>query len=176
MKKYLSLLVIGIALFFPLTANAAGTNKVNFDCTQCVDNGNGCQRVCKISMTGDSITLKEFSANLKLSSGLTIAKVEAASSWDNLGNNTNLNLVSKSTAGVTGTNIELATVTINVPKNGDCTIAIEPTNYETVTVDVTVDKEVKTGATLPMAIIAGGALAAAAVYVVSKRNTKMYKI
>lgn len=174
MKKYLSILVLGIALLLPLSASAA-TNKVEFTCGDCVDNGDVCQKTCKVAITGDSITLNSFTANLTLSEGLTLDKVTPADGWLDLSTGSSLNFTA--TTSVTGTNINLATVVVNVPKDAEnCTIQLQPTGFENVTVDVTVDQIVSTGATLPIAIIACGMVAAFVVYAVSKKNTKMYKI
>lgn len=174
MKKYLSILVIGIALILPMSVGAA-TMKVDFDCDKkCTDSGSTCQTTCRLGLSGDSVAITSFSANLNLSPGLTIESITPASGFTNMGTGTSLQLMSATST--TGTRVDLATIVINVPKDAqDCKIVLEPTGYENVTVDVKVENP-KTGATIPLAIIACGAVAACAVYVVSKKNTKLYKI
>lgn len=175
MKKYLSILVIGIALILPMSVGAA-TVKTDFTCDKkCTDNGDTCQTTCKLALTGDSVAVTSFSANLNLSPGLTIDSIKPAEGFTNMGTGNTLQLMAATSTS--GTRVELATIVINVPKDAkDCKIELQPTGYANVTVDVKPEENPKTGATIPLAIIACGAVAACGVYVVSKKNTKLYKI
>lgn len=174
MKKYFGLLVLGIALFLPMNASAA--TKVNFNCDdKCVDTGDKCQKTCTLNLSGDSINITAFNATLKLSEGVTLADTKVAEGWDNSLSNGN-NLAFTANPAKTGTSIDIATFVFDVSKDGDCTIVLEPTGYENVEVDVTVEQTVETGASLPLAIIACAGVAAGVIYFVSRKNTKMYKI
>ena len=176
MKKYLSILVMGLALtVLPISANAAEV-QVNFTCDkQCVDTGDMCQSTCNISLSGDNVAVTNLKAALELSEGLTIASVNAKEPFSNMSVGTNLEF--QSLTSTSGTNVPVATVVINVPKNAvNCKITLKPTGFANKTVEIKQEQPVKTGANLPLVIIACGALAAGAVYVVSKKNTKLYKI
>lgn len=176
MKKYLSILVMGLALtVLPISAKAANV-KVDFTCDkQCVDTGDMCQTTCNIGLSGDSVAVTNFKAELELSSGLTIASVTPKDPFQNMSNGTNLEF--QSLTSTSGTNVPVATVVINVPKDAvNCSITLKPTGFENKRVEIKQEQPVKTGANLPLVIIACGILAAGAVYVVSKKNTKLYKI
>lgn len=184
MKRLLSVLVISVALLLPMTANAA-TAKVDVSCDNkaCVDNGDTCQRTCSIGLVGDeSFAVGKFEGTLTLSdSRVKLSKVTAADGWTNVnvGNLEKLNLTTTNGANKTGSKIALATFVLDIPKGGDvdCTVTLTAGDYGKADIKVEVDEEVvKTGATLPLAILACGIAAAGVVYFVSKKNTKMYKI
>ncbi len=182
MKKYLSILVLGIALFLPLSASAV-TKKVEWHCDNktCVDtSADTCQRTCTLGLSADA-SLNEFAFNstLKLSEGAKVVSVTPANSWkvsDEWKNGTNsVALNFTSTPASTGTKIDIATVVVEINKNATCSLTLEA-NGDNKTVTIEKEDTVNTGATLPMIVIACGALVAGAVYIISKKNTKMYKI
>lgn len=178
MKKCLSILVASMALLIPFNAKAASA-QVKFTCDKkCVDNGDTCERTCDLSLTGDVGSVDKFTSELILSPGLTVTSVtEGDPAFVREGNdNSRLDFTNLS-YGTPLSNVKLATIKVNVPKDAvDCSIQLKPTGFETIKVTVSTEQTVKTGATLPIAIIFCGAVAAGVVYYVSTKNTKMYKI
>lgn len=183
MKKFLSILVISVALILPMGVKAA-QGQVMFKCSdQCVDNGDSCQKDCTIAVqSSTSLSLSNFTANLTFSvngvasNDLKVVEVKPANGWTDASTGTNLSLIATSTP-LTGTTVDVATVTVSYPKDAvNCEISLNSPGFSTSTVKPEPEKPVNTGAALPLAILACGAVAAGVVYVVSKKNTKMYKI
>lgn len=184
MKKYLSILVLGLAVMLPISANAASTKKVDWSCDNktCNDTGTDtCQRTCTLGLSGDLKQELDFSATLELSDGVKkIVSITTSNGWEskndawkNGGKSIPLSFINP--AGVTGSKSEIATIVVEVDKNATCNLKLIA-NGSTQTVTVKKEETVNTGATLPMVIIASLALISGAVYVISKKNTKMYKI
>lgn len=182
MKKFLSILLIGVALILPMGAKAV-SGQVKWNCDDCVDNGDTCQKTCTLGVKSDtSLSLSNFTANISFSvkgvpsTELKVVNVAPADGWINASTGTNLSFLAQSTPK-TGTDIDIATITVSYPKDvTECEISLNSPEFGTSTVKPKPEKPVDTGAALPLAILACGAVAAGVVYVVSKKNTKLYKI
>lgn len=179
MKKLLSVLVIGIFVFLPLSAKAldiVGNCEKSTDCPDDI-----CQSVCTIRIENNTSTLQEFQGDLVFtpSDGGQIVSVTAGEDWTNLsGNDAHINFIAANGTGVTASSFTLATVVLNVERDiTGCSLRLtNPSIGTEVEVEIETTTEVETGATLPLTILVCGIGAAAIIYVVSKKNKKLYKI
>ena len=179
MKKLLSILVIGIFVFLPLSVSAAkieGTCEKNEDCPDDV-----CQSICTIRVTGNTSTIQEFEGDLVFTpaDGGEIVEVQAGEDFTNLsGNDAHISFIAANGTGVTASSFTLAKVILNVDKDVvGCSLKLtNPSVGTEVKIDVEVTEEVNTGATLPIAILACGVGAGAIIYAISRKNKKLYKI
>lgn len=179
MKKILSILVIGIVLFLPLSAKAAritGSCEKNTDCPDDV-----CQSICTIQVVENTSTIQTFEGDLVFTpaDGGQIVSVTAGDDFTNLsGNDAHISFVAANGTGVTASSFTLATVVLNVDKDvTGCSLQLtNPSVGTEVEIEIDITGEVETGATLPLTILACGIGAGAVIYVVSKKNKKLYKI
>lgn len=180
-KKLLSFLVIGvIALALPLSAKAdmtfTGNCQKSDDCPEGV-----CQNVCEVRVEGNEAALTELSGTFEFTPADKgeVVSVTAADGWtNNTGNSATFMFTSTNSAGVTAANFDLATVVVNVEEGvTGCTLSVNNggMKYE-IEIETEVETNPGTGATLPIAILACGVGAVAVIYVVSKKNKKLYKI
>ena len=187
MKKYLSFIVmIGIVAFIlPVVASAVEiqTPPCEKVCDKPDANGK-CQSICTIKVANNTSTMTEFNATLLIKGkGASIKSIQPGDGWNDLTSSTNgtsipLSLIA--TNGVTTTNFLLATVTLELESSAtDCSLTVSnPSIGKDVTVDITqtTTTQTKTGAALPIAIVACGACAAVFIYSTTKKSKKIYKI
>lgn len=183
MKKLLSFLIIGvIAIALPLSVEAADSITFTGNCQKKDDCPEGvCQNVCQVKVKGNQAALKEISGTFEFTPADKgeVVSITAANGWtNNTGNSSTFMFTSTDSAGVTASEFDLATVVVNV-EEGITGCSLKVTNggieYE-IEVETTVETNPGTGATLPIAILACGVGAVAVIYVVSKKNKKLYKI
>lgn len=177
MKKFISFLVVCIVATLPLSAKALdikGNCEKKTDCPEGV-----CQSVCEIWVENNNATLNEFSGDFVFtpSDKGKVVSVTAADGWTNNTGNS-VNFMFTSTAGISASKFDLATVVLEVEEGvTGCTLSVNnPSTGGKIEIEVDVEEEVSTGATLPLAILACGVGAVAVIYIVSKKNKKLYKI
>lgn len=177
MKKLFSILVLSVVLLLPMSAKAAS---IVPSCEKSCPTENGkCTSVCTIRVEGNTGSLTEFNANLEIvGEGVTITSITAGDGWTNLnGTSTNLSFIA-SNGAVTTSNFTLATINLELESSAtNCSLKLSNPSVGTeVTVEIETETTVKTGATLPIAILACGAGLAAVIYIVASKNKKIYKI
>ena len=177
MKKLLSFLVIGVVAALPLSAKAldiVGSCEKDTNCPE-----GTCRSVCEIRVENNTQTLNEFSGNFVFtpSDKGKIVSVTPGEGWrNNTGNSANFMFTS--VEGISDASFDLATVVLEVEQGvTGCTLTIEnPSVGGEIEIEIDTTTDVDTGATLPLAILACGVGAVAVIYVVSKKNKKLYKI
>lgn len=176
-KKFISFLVVCIVATLPLSAKALdikGNCEKKTDCPEGV-----CQSVCEIWVENNNATLNEFSGDFVFtpSDKGKVVSVTAADGWTNNTGNS-VNFMFTSTAGISASKFDLATVVLEVEEGvTGCTLSVNnPSTGGKIEIEVDVEEEVSTGATLPLAILACGVGAVAVIYIVSKKSKKLYKI
>ena len=176
-KKLLSFLVIGVVALLPLSAkalNIVGNCEKDTDCPE-----GTCRSVCEIRVENNTQTLNDFSGEFVFtpSDKGEIVSVTPGDGWtNNTGNSANFMFTS--TEGISDASFDLATVVLEVEEGvTGCTLTVSnPSVGGEIDIEITTETEVDTGATLPIAILACGIGAVAVIYVVSKKNKKLYKI
>ena len=185
MKKLLSVLVIGVvAIALPMSAKALD---LSFNCEKsCRNEETGvCEQRCDLSLTnvseGDNLsavnptfTITGDADKVTLGS-LTAANENVLAEASRTGDVINMNFTILSNTSTNGT-VELGTLVLQLEDNAvDCSghFSLNNVTYE---VEVDTTTEVETGATLPIAILACGVAAGAVIYIVTKKNKKLYKI
>lgn len=176
MKKLLSILVLSVIVMAPLGVKAA---RIDGNCEKSCPTGDGkCTSVCTLKVKDNTSALTEFKGELEFGKGVTIKSVTPGEGWTNLnGNNPSLSFMATS-GNISAKDFTLATVTIELESaSTDCTIKLKnPSIGVEVTIPDPKPENPSTGAALPIAIIAGGAVVAGAIYVATRKNKKLYKI
>lgn len=180
MKKLFSILVLSVMLMLPIGAKA-GEFKPSCE-KSCPTEDGKCTSTCTIRVENNTSSLSSINATLEVvGEGAKVTKVTEGEGWLNLTGSLDGNSIPLSftaTPPVTASSFLLATINLELESAAaDCTLKL--TNPETgVTVEqkITTTTTVKTGATLPIAIIACGAGVALVIYLTTKKNKKMYKI
>ena len=184
MKKLLSILGIGVmAIVMPLGVNAAEIEfELDADCksdTTCPDEEGYCYTTCTAYVAGLPGTMEEleFSIDFKSDTGVEIVEMKAAEGWElvSAANSTDISLIANEP--VSGNKFNVLEYRIKHASDVDCGHSLV---YENTSVTIETETETtqnpSTGATLPIAILACGVGAVAVIYVVSKKNKKLYKI
>ncbi len=189
MKKFFSILVIGMAMvLMPMVASAAIKLEVKRS-GNCIDNGGDtCKWTYSLKLVGDS-EQNYASIPIKIAYATKEGKQNAVvqidfnaptgMTADAIPNGNGYDVIYTPTSGsVTGKTIDLGTFVATVKKGAeyDCTLNV---GFGDIKVDVEIETETtipSTGASLPVIIIAGGVSVAVVAYVISKKNTKLYKI
>ena len=179
MKKLLSILVIGVVVFLPLTAHAAGRITGSCEKSERCEDGT-CQSTCTIRVEGNTDALTTFEGDFVFtpSGGAEIASVTPGEGWTNLnGTDWHMSFLA-SGEPISASDFVLATVVLNVNEDvTGCTLQLtNPSVGTEIEIEIDVTEEVETGATLPLTILACGIGAGAVIYVVTKKNKKLYKI
>ena len=184
MKKIFGFIALVMAVsLLPMGAKAASVSpKCDKSCT--TENGK-CTATCTISVEGNNTTLTSFQTELQITGdGVTVKSFTASDGWTKV-SPTDTELSGKaipvslvSTEGVKTENFTLATFTLELESSAtDCSLKISnPSIGSEITIEIETTTETKTGAALPIAIIAFGAVGAGVIYSVTKKNKKMYKI
>ena len=183
MKKYLSLLsvlVIALVVILPITAKA--TVKTNFSCSEHKKDDQGrTYETCTLSVTttaGESISSYEGELTLtNVTLDESTLTGSGAFSAVALGNT----LSFTASTPQTGETIAIGSFNVIVDDTkSECHVVLTPTSADVdkspVTVDVTPVENPKTGSAVSYIAIGAGLLLIAGAYVVSRKNTKMYKI
>lgn len=184
MKKIFGFIALVMAVsLLPMGAEAAS---IVPKCDKsCPTKDGKCTSTCTISVQGNTSTLTTFESTLVISGdGVTVKSFTAGDGWtkvsptdsDLSGTSIPVNLIA--TNGITAANFTLATFTLELESSAtDCSLKISnPTIGSEVTYEVKTVTETKTGAALPIAIIAFGLVGSGVIYSVTKKNKKMYKI
>ncbi len=183
-KKLIGIVAIAIALvIMPLGVSAA---QIKPSCDKSCPSENGkCTSTCKITVEGNTSTLTTFTANLEiLGEGVTVKSFTPGDGWTKISPTdtelagTTIPISFMSATGVTTSNFTLATFTLELESAAtNCSLNLKnPSVGSEVTVDIKTTTETKTGASLPIAIIAVGVVGAVVIYATTKKNKKIYKI
>ncbi len=179
MKKLLFTLALAVFVCLPLTVSAAV--KVDFKCgKETTDSQNRTVKTCTIALNttaGESIS--NFEADLVLTNvTLDEASVKGSGAFTSVVLN---NMISfNASTPQTGEKIEIGefTVVVDTTKS-ECDITLVPTSAnvpnEEIKVDITPENP-ETGSAISYIAIGAGVLLVAGAYVLSRKNTKMYKI
>ncbi len=180
MKKLFSIILLSMVLVLPLGAKAVSMD-VDGECqkAQKCANENACISTCTIRIKNNNATLDKFDAivSAKQENGVTIEKVTAGADWNIgpvvTGNREAAFSLTAKNGPITKSEFQLVTVEVKHAKNVDCSIELKGAE-----IDVTIEEttQVKTGASLPVAIIAGGMGLALVIYAATKKSKKLYKI
>ena len=182
-KRFISLLLVAVVLLLPFSAKALGLQSEAEKSCRNEETGK-CEQAIKIYLTdipsGADLTNVEPTLTLTGDADkITVKSITGAN--DNI-------VATQSRSGnvitmkfnfltsVTGTKIELGTIVLELEDSAtNCSgkLGLNGIDYE---IEVDVEEEVSTGATLPLAILACGVGAVAVIYIVSKKNKKLYKI
>ena len=184
MKKLLSILVIGVVLFLPLGAKALD---LGFNCEKsCRNEDTGvCEQRCTLSISGNTnpegltsvtptFTITGDADKVRLGS-LTAASDNIIASSSRTGDVITMEFVF--TGAITEESFDLGTLVLELDDNAtDCSgkFALNGVEYPEIKIEIT--EEVETGVALPLTILACGVGAGAVIYVVTKKNKKIYKI
>lgn len=178
MKKLLSVLVLSAMFLLPMNAKAA---EILFktDCEKSCPSGNGkCTANCWVDVTGNVGSLTEADLKMEYSAGLKITSMKEGNNWVLSSNGDSVKLLATN-GGVSDANFRLMTFTIELESAAtDCSVVAKPTNaeYKSQGTTITDEQPPKTGAALPIAIVAVGAVAAGGIYLVTRKNKNLYKI
>ncbi|MBE6140625.1 MAG: hypothetical protein E7172_03725 [Firmicutes bacterium] len=181
MKRFLSILVvgiIGIILVSPVSADAAS---IDLKCTknQKLDADGNFTETCTVTMSGNTTAISTFTAKVQVTEGLVVDNATGTGNWNAEYSNGNLVFTNTTVEGDSSADITFGTFTVKVPKDAkECKIKIQPVSIDLpeVNIEIPVEKPTETGASLPLIILGSGIIIAGAVYVVTRRNTKLYKI
>lgn len=179
MKKILTFLVLSVVVLLPFGAKAV-SNDIAFSCDQpkvCEENGTkNCQSTCTIGIKNNTASVTEVKFTLATkSTDATIKSVTPATGWTNLGDTKSVDLIAN--AAVTDSTFNLATVIVETTdKATDCTLVLTREDGTIVEKKIETTETVKTGVSLPIAILACGVGAAIVIIAVTKKNNKMSKI
>lgn len=179
--KGMLLSVLGVVLFMPVMAKAIGFDLACGKAELC-DNGK-CKQTCTVTVTGNTGLAENTTVSGKVTltnptgTKITAIKTDETKFLSESNFSTNpATLKFTSFAAISDSSFTLATITVETTQNQDCSLEFE---LEGVTKKVDPNptpENPKTGATMPIAIISTGALAAAAIYLTTRKNTKLYKI
>lgn len=180
MKKILTVIALSIVLLLPLGVNAASTGKIELPCDKsCPNEATGkCEATCKIKISGNTGSLNEFKGTIQfVGEGVTIKSVTAADGWTNLGG-TSTDLSFLAAPEVSAASFEVATIVLEIEDAAtNCSLKlVNPSVGTTVETEIKQTTTVKTGATLPIAVVVCGIGAAGVIYALTRKNKKMYKI
>lgn len=181
MKKFLGFIALALFVILPLSVNA--TIKTDFSCSEETKNSEGQTiKVCTIAVTttnGEAI--QAYEGDLTLTNvTLDEASVKGKGAFTNvavLGNTISFSAAEPQS----GERIEIGefTVIVDTTKT-NCSVVLVPTSADVekdeVKVDVTPVENPKTGSAVSYIAIGAGVLLVAGAYVLSRKNTKMYKI
>ena len=180
LKKLLGVIALSMVLLLPVKAGAA---TINPKCEKSCPTENGkCTSVCTISVAGNTGSLTEFKATLNIvGDGVTVTKITPGTGWTNLTASTtgkSIPLDFLASTAVTTSDFVLATINLELESSAtNCSLKLSNPSVGTeVTTVIETTTETKTGATIPLAIIACGAVVAVVIYGATKKNKKMYKI
>ena len=167
-----------MVLLLPMSAKAY---EIGGNCEKqtCESSADKCKSICTLNIKNFTESLTQLEVAVNLSTGVEVSEVNASDGWIYTGSTSDLGSTPTLTFTPTGTvssNFTLATFTIEYDHNVDCTVTITGTKGEKVTIAQETTKQVKTGASLPIAIIAAGAGIAVVVYLIASKNKKLYKI
>lgn len=180
MKKFISLLVLGVLLLVPIGAKALSFEiDVREDsCTECTEPVDGvCTTICTIAIKNNSGDLGEVKLQIIPATGVTISEVTAANGWTYSG--TISDATFQSLLPVSDSAFTLATFKQTFSSSvEDCspTIRLEDgKEYQIPTPEPTPNPP-HTGVSLPVVILIGGVVVAITLYTITNKNKKMYKI
>jgi hypothetical protein len=177
-KKKLIGIALSVALFVPFMVNAA-TEITIVPEKACLTEEGFCTTTAKVMIKTDSPILDAVEATLTLAEGVTIDKVVSNDNFivTQVGNKVVFAPKDGLFAG-DNTNTLMGTVVFKYATNlADCSVSFEFAAYETTKeVTITAGDSALTGASLPYLILGGALLLGGALYMVSKRSTKLYKI
>lgn len=178
-KKLLSILVIGVvAIILPVQASAAGFG-LNGSCqkdSNCPDENDYCYSTCTVYVENNTTSLSQIEFTLDFVSGdaVEIIEMTGLNGWELMsGTSTSVSLLASS--AVTDSKFNVLEYRIRYAQDTDCTVRLGLDGAE-ITIDHETTTEVETGAALPLTILACGIGAVAVIYVVTKKNKKLYKI
>ncbi len=174
MKKILGMIALLVVCVIPMTVKAAQSTKLV--CGAKETSGDVTTMDCHIELTSDAaVTSLEGSLTLT-NVALTSAGVSAEEGWSSTGSGTTISLIATGTAtSYTNAKIASFTVTVDTSKS-NCKVVFTPTAGTTCTDCTYEDDNPKTGSAVPYIVIGSLAILAGAVYVTTRKNTKLFKI
>ena len=182
MKKLLSIIAISVMLL-PLGAKA-GEFKLGCE-KSCPTEDGKCTSVCTVKAEGNTSALSEFNGTLEVvGDGVKVTSLTPGTGWMKISptdtelNSKTIPLNFTANPAISDNSFLLMTVNLELESSAtDCSLKLYNAKMDIVT-ETTVETTTttKTGASLPVVIIAGGAIVAIAIYTVTKKNKKLYKI
>ena len=183
MKKFLSVLLVGVLGVLLCMPVAMAETKVKFDCKKDCEltSDDTCVTTCTFGITGNTQAITQWKANITLEPAdkVQMGTVTLNDEWTNVGTGTSLALLSADTAGVSDADITFGTFTVTMPRDLDgasCKISLQPEGLEVVEETITTETQPSTGVTLPLIVLGCGLALAGVAYYVTRKTTKMYKI
>lgn len=178
MKKFLGFIALALFVCLPLTANAAISVENGMSCTKPAKDSEGRNFVtCTLTATtteNESLTSFAFDLAFNEPSNIELdeASVKGSGAFEAVvaGNTISFNAATAQT----GEKIELGKFTYYIKDLAkSCSFTFTPTGAEKIDVEV---ENPKTGSAVSYVTIAAGVLLVAGAFVLSRKNTKMYKI
>ena len=174
MKKFLGFIALVVLVVLPLKVNAESYG-INWEGTKPDDDGYFTVTV-KGTQTGGG-TIDNFVATMTLNNVEYVDGAEVTNGqWSVIRESTKLTFTSG--VAVSDANFTVATLKFKkIDTAAECSVVFECLGTtKTVTPNPKTTKNPKTGSALPYAVIAVGAMMAVAVYYVTRKNTKLYRI
>ena len=178
MKKLLGFIALVALLIIPFKVSAASYG-VSFTNNGDLDNEGNFTITVKVTQSGNS-SLTDFSAIMTLTNVTYVPEGNVTNrGWTVTTDPANPNKLNFSSGvAVTDSNFTVATLKFKkIDTAAECNVVFEVDgSSKTVTPDKTPTENPTTGTVLPYAVIAVGIVMAGAVYYVTRRNTKLYRI
>ncbi len=178
MKKKLIGIALSVALFVPFMVNAATSISIVPE-KACVTAEGFCTTTARVMIKTDSPILDAVEATLTLAEGVNVDKVVSSEHF--IVTQVDDKIVFTPKDGLyTGDNTDalMGSVVFKYDASlADCSVSFEFAAYETTKeVTITAGDSALTGASLPYLILGGALLLGGALYIVSKRSTKLYNV
>lgn len=188
MKKFITLLVLGV-LILPLSVKAFAIDQDRTKCEklECGTGDTECSSVCTIYINENTDALQSISLSITTQDRATVTEIIPEEQWTYSGTYSSATFTAVDPLGVTDSSFKLFTLKQTYPKDiENCDILVDLTNGSTITIPVDPPDEPEcqagdpncpnTGVSLPVIVLAGGAVLAITLYSLTNKNKKMYKI
>ena len=179
MKKFIMLLVLGVLMFLPMRAMALSfaIDEDKLSCTDCEETGDQCVTICTVAIKDSTETLEEIVLSIVPATGVTISDITPFGNWTFSGSYSSATFTNL--LGETNSAFTLFTFKQTFDKSiTDCSPMIRLVDGKEYIVPVPepTEEPAKTGVSLPVVILVGGAVLAITLYTITNKNKKMYKI
>ena len=177
MKRFLGIVFLSLFIIVPAKVSAAYSVDTSKGCEKnCEASAEYCESTCTIGIKNNTEALSQLNISLEVGEGVTIKAINTLNGWENLTGTSSKAQFITTSGEVSAESFDVAKVVLQYKEGVDCSLNVSVDGKEVTTVETTETKTVSTGASLPIIILIGGAVAAVSIYYVSKKNSKMYKI